>query len=761
MIAHRGHISLWLAAGLLYAVGARAQVGTDPHIGFIHPAGGQRGTTVEVLCGGMLLQGASGVHISGAGLQASVVKYHRFFQQNDGPRIRNALERAQQILEKKMGKSLDAEFKRDRIIGKDAEMVMKAAGITEEDFVLLEEYRRLAADKKRQLNPQLQEDVTLKIAIAPDAKPGPREIRILTPKGLSNPMSFYVSEFPEIAEQEPNNVEAGTEIAKTLPVVLNGQILPGDVDRFSFNATKGQRLVIAAKARELVPYLADAVPGWFQATVALYDDQNREVAYSDDFRFDPDPVLFSEIPANGRYTLEIRDSIYRGREDFVYRVTVGEIPFVTGVFPMGGQKGADAVPVEVTGWNVKTKQTVVPLGTASPGVRPVALDLGGKSSNRVPFIADELPDCVEKEPNDTPDKAHWLPQAMVVNGRIDRSGDRDVYRFACRAGEAIVAEVYARRLNSPVDSMVVVTDASGKQLVSNDDHEDKGAAFVTHHADSRVLFKAPAGGAYFFHIVDTQNQGGPEYTYRFRVAEQRQDFALRVTPASVNGKPGESVPIAVYALRKDGFSGDINLEVKGGPAGMLFSGTRLPAGEDMVRSTLTIPPSFKGGPVKMTMVGTARVNGVDVVREAAPAEDMMQAFAYRHLVPADDWMLTVAREKAGGASALKVSQSAPVRIRKGGTARVSLNGPPLDSNAEYVFQLSEAPDGLTVVESSTSRNTIQFVLGADPKLAKVGTKGNLIVEAYVARVSKDDDSEEKRKTLIGILPAIPFEVSAL
>lgn len=761
MRAFRCHIALWLSAGLLFTASARAQVGTDPHVGFIHPAGGQKGTTVEVLLGGMLLQGTTNVHVTGGGVTASIVKYHRFFQQNDGPRIRNALERAEQILEKKLGKDLDVEFKRDRIQGKDAEMVMKAANVTEEDFVLLEEYRRLAADKKRQLNPQLQEDVTLKMAIAPDAKPGPREIRLLTPKGLSNPISFYVGDFPEIQEQEPNNADAGTQIAKSLPVVVNGQIMPGDVDRFSFKATKGQRLVIATSARELMPYLADAVPGWFQATVALYDAEGKEVAFADDFHFDPDPVLFCEIPKDGDYTFEIRDSIYRGREDFVYRVTLGELPFVTGVFPMGGPKDAAAVPVEVSGWNIKTKQATVPLASKGPGIRAVSLDLGGKPSNRIPFIVDEMPDCLEKEPNDTPDKAHWLPQAMVVNGRIDKPGDRDVYRFACKAGEAIVAEVYARRLNSPVDSMVMVTDAAGKQLASNDDYVDKAAAMATHHADSRVLFKAPTGGTYFFHIIDTQNKGGAEYTYRFRVAEQRPDFALRVTPASVNGKPGESVPIAVYALRKDGFSGEIALQVKGGPPGMVLSGARLPAGEDMVRSTLTIPPAFKGGPIKMALEGTARISGADVVREAAPAEDMMQAFAYRHLVPAGDWMLTVAREKVGGASALKVALSQPVKVRLGGTARISLSGPPLGSGEEYAFALSEAPDGLSVQDASTSRNSVQLVLAADSKLAKVGTKGNLIVEAYVARVVKDDDSTEKRKTLIGILPAIPFEVSAL
>ena len=69
----------------------------------------------------------------------------------------------------------------------------------------------------------------------------------------------------------------------------------------AFIARKGQHLVVAVSARELIPYLADAVPGWFQATLALYDAKGKELAYDDDFRFHPDPVLLCEIPKDGDY----------------------------------------------------------------------------------------------------------------------------------------------------------------------------------------------------------------------------------------------------------------------------------------------------------------------------------------------------------------------------------------------------------------------------------------------------------------------------
>ena len=75
------------------------------------------------------------------------------------------------------------------------------------------------------------------------------------------------------------------------------------MDRYRFAARAGQRLVAQVRARELIPYIADAVPGWFQAKLALFDAKGKEVAYADDFRFRPDPVLSYEVAADGDYVL--------------------------------------------------------------------------------------------------------------------------------------------------------------------------------------------------------------------------------------------------------------------------------------------------------------------------------------------------------------------------------------------------------------------------------------------------------------------------
>ena len=229
-------------------------------------------------------------------------------------------------------------------------------------------------------------------------------------------------------------------------MVLNGQILPGEEDCYVFSARKGQRIVAAARARALVPYLADAVPGWFQATLTLRNPAGNEVAYADDNRFDPDPLLTCVIPADGEYTLEVKDAIYRGREDFVYRIALGEVPFLTDVFPLGGRVGATTT-FAFAGWNLPAQELTLDLKDSRPGsALAIGLRPPEAGSNRLDIAVGQLPEQTEREPNDRSDSAALIRLPCVVNGRISTDGDTDVFAFHARAGEVIVAEITAAAL---------------------------------------------------------------------------------------------------------------------------------------------------------------------------------------------------------------------------------------------------------------------------------------------------------------------------
>jgi hypothetical protein len=359
------------------------------------------------------------------------------------------------------------------------------------------------------------------------------------------------------------------------------------------------------------------------------------VAYDDDYRFKPDPTILCEVPRDDEYVLSIYDSIYRGREDFVYRITIGELPFVTSSFPLGGPVGTRE-PIKMKGWNLESEEIPSPAAHASPGIHLLAARHEDLVSNRVPFALDTLPDCLEKEPNDTLKRAQSVDLPIINNGRMDHPNDCDVFKFPGQAGQAVVAEVCARRLDSPLDSVLKLTDSSGKLLAWNDDYEDLGSGVNTHHADSYLLARLPAAGTYYVHLSDTARNAGEEYAYRLRISEAQPDFALRVVPSSISLRSKSSAQLSVYAIRKDGFTGPIKLELKNPPSGFSASPVSLTGTQTVARLYVKTSLAETPEPVELTVGGSAKIGQREVSHEAMPAEDRMQAFLWRHLVPATD-----------------------------------------------------------------------------------------------------------------------------
>ncbi len=637
------------------------QPAQNQYIGYVYPAGGQQGTTFPIRLGGQSLQYASDLTVSGRGVSVRLVDYYRVMSNEEFTLLRqqmNELRKKETTVSDALAAKMSW-FEFPGPIGavdesKPGEKPKKEGPRSRNELAkekMIERIQRIFAEDER--NPAVRSQTELvfaEVTVAPDAEPGRREIRVITKRGVSNPLPFYVGQVPEVARkpmktcqlpllgkeymaqrQRPSDEE---EMRVTLPCTMNGQIAPGEMNRYRFQAKKGQRLVISAKARDLVPYVADGVPGWFQAVMRLTDASGKELAYDDDFRFNPDPLIDFEVPEDGEYVLTIHEALFRGRESFVYRITVSELPFVTSIFPLGGRAG-EPVKVEMDGWNLGKATLALPSKDARPGRYMVAASNGKFVSNAVPFALDSLPECLEKEPNDEPSKAQKVQLPIIINGRIDRPGDWDVFEVEGKAGQTIVAEVMARRLGSPLDSFLKVTSTDGKIIALNDDHHDAASGLNTDHADSYLMVKLPTDGKYFIHLGDTRRHAGKEYAYRLRIGEPRPDFQLRLIPSRLVMPSKGSASVTVYAIRKDGFDGSIKLSFKNLPEGFESPGATLAAKNVAVRLSLRTSIEVTMKPINVTVVGTAKAGDQEVVREAAPAEDRMQAFLWRHLLPAD------------------------------------------------------------------------------------------------------------------------------
>ncbi len=786
-----------------------------PHIGYLYPAGGKQGTTLKVLAGGQLLRGASDVYITGEGVHASIIKYYKPIRNLMPDQRRELLRRLVAAKEKRLAEMPgntrpqylpfpgERRSRRGRPKNKAKNKTGEPASqkqsedpnpkpVVVPEHPLLEQlegkslrelyhvvdtFLNFKELKKKQLNRQLMEMVLIEVRIDPGATPGDRELRFKTPLGLTRPVCFQVGTLPEVCELEPNDTRAFTNLPEAppikLPALINGQVMPGDVDRFRFHARRGQKLVIQANARRLIPFLADAVPGWFQATLTLYDEKDREVAFADDYRFHPDPVLRFQVPTDGVYELEVRDAIYRGREDFVYRLAVGELPFIDRIFPLGARLGTESM---ATAHGPHLSKTRLKLDTR-PGINRIrsgALSQGGRTTNEMLYVVDELPEKNETEPNDEVSRAQSVSLPQIVNGRISRSGDVDLFKFEGRRGDELVAEVTARRLHSPLDSMLRVTDATGTVLAWNDDnvkkeghlHPDMGT--LTHHADSYVHTRLPRDGTYYVRLTDTRRQGSEAHAYRLRISHPRPDFTLYVSPSSLTIPPSGVAVLTAYVLRKDGFRGDINVALKDAPAGFALNGARIPFGRTQVRMTLSATGKPLKQPIALHLEGRAcvhpvaevpRFDGETVVRPARPADNVMQAFLWRHLVPTRQ--LLVAFSRGGQRRPLQIV-GAPLRIQQGSVAEVRIKGPKSSPGREIKLELSDPPPGVSIEKVRFVGGSVALQVKLEEGNLKPGFTGNLIVQAsvdYEVKAKQGDKAPpRKRRHTLGMLPAIPFEV---
>jgi len=744
-------------------LGGTAFAQQGPHLAYVYPAGGKVGTTFQITVGGQFLLTASNAFVTGPGASATVLDHNRPMNQKDFNDLRDRL------------KTLQDKFQATRR-GNSGTNVWTAADAVERQQI---REKILKNPPNRTANPAMIDTVIIKVSIAANAAPGEREIRLATPNALSNPLRFCVGTLPEITKlaAKPTNPDLDKYIEKmggrpapvgtpkyethvSLPAVVNGQIMPGGVDRYRFLATRGQQIIIAASARELIPYLADAVPGWFESVLTIYDAKGKELASGERFHFRPDPVIHFEVPCDGEYTVEIHDSIFRGREDFVYRLAIGELPFVTGIFPLGGKSGENT-SVILTGWNLPEKT----FSSGNTNVESGITSLDGNFINPVPFAVDNLPECSEREPNDSVKTAQAVTLPVIVNGHIGKPGERDVFKFEGHAGQQIVAEVFARRLDSPLDSFLRLTDADGKQLAFNDDFEDKGSGLNTHHADSYLTATLPADGTYFVHLNDTQGQGGPEFAYRLRISEPQPDFALRAVPSSISLRAGMSAPMTVFALRRDGFTNAINLELKAAPAGFSLSGARIAEGQDKAQFTLKAPPQSSEKPVAIAIEGHALIGGKLVTRDAVPADDRMQAFLYRHLVPSKELAVTVnGAQRLFMRDAFKIISATPVKILPGGTARVRVSTPPGNFSERFKLELNNAPEGISLTTVSAIPAGLELVFACDAEKMKAGAMGNLICDVVPKNqgpaTPQKKFGNQPRRGAVATLPAIPFTIPA-
>ncbi|HEV1284326.1 MAG TPA: hypothetical protein VNU44_03420, partial [Bryobacteraceae bacterium] len=288
--------------------------------------------------------------------------------------------------------------------------------------------------------------VTVELEVSPDAEIGPVSFRLLTPLGTSPEGKFLIEPYyGEAPDKEPNDTPESA-FETFLPAVLAGAISrPGDIDYFKIQVKAGQELSFLNGAMLIGSAL--------QPVVTILDsDLNVIATYGENGG--SEQVMFARrFDKAGAYYIRIEDYQRSGRASNFYRIIVGEFPLVLGAFPLGLQSGSTA-DLAIRGYHTLGKLRVD--GKPSP-------DSEDTLTLRPENAFDTVRVALGAEP-EIQSQGGAIGVPVTVNGRIDKPGVENRYRFHAAKGEQVIFEVSARRLGSDLDSYLEVLDAKGQPI---------------------------------------------------------------------------------------------------------------------------------------------------------------------------------------------------------------------------------------------------------------------------------------------------------
>ena len=681
------------------------------YIGYLYPAGGRAGSEVEILVGGQGLVGVRSVILTGGGI-SDVVCENVPGMPVPSSSQRRYLHRWVRQIEKGDRSFLPLPTGENATIDwHHSAWYSKLNELSALQYELVTQFLFIPRNSL-QMSPSIAQRVIVRFKIAPDASPGRRELRLAGGSWISNPMPFYIGKAPEFAEpryQPPPSKKKNGSF--TWPCVLNGQIRPGETDCFDFEAKKGDVMYFDLKGRVLQPFLGDGVPGHFQAVLEVTDENGSRLAFADDRYFDPDPVLRFEAPATGRYRLLVRDALYRGREDFVYRIEIDGNPRPYRMLP----------PPEFAVTPVKFEEQV------------------GKD------VCLSIPSVVEDV----------LPKAGACRA----------WSFRAEKGETIVADVWARRLASPVDALLEIFGPDGKRICVCDDVRRPRIGLVMQHMDPTVMFTAPVSGRYRAVVRDNAGAGGPDYRYYLRIDRPRPDFRAYGCPSVV--ECGGIGIFSVVVERRDGFSGPVKIALRNPDGYRIVGENTVPAGCERAFFTLD------GSSAKRGQRQTFRLEASDgnITRPVVPGTEAMQAFAYTHLIPCegDFYVTRNGRYWASRYFSWKEKTPPAIKLYPGSRTVITLKtANPKYLPAEFTFTgmaLHEQPQGVLIedvkYEKEKGQITATIRVAAD---AKPITVNQIFVcsmtfrERYKDR--KTGQAKYRKSRASGLLPARRLIVEA-
>lgn len=435
------------------------------------------------------------------------------------------------------------------------------------------------------------------VTIAADCPLGIHEARVMSRLGISSTRVFSVGSIPESVHPQPS-VTVAAAIHLDMNSICNATLPSRAVNHYKFVAEKGQRILVDCAAK--------GIDSKMNPVVVVADSEGRDLVVE---RRGGAIDFTAEETAD--YIVKVHDLTFNGGAEYFYRLAIRNIPSNTPI-------------------------------VRQPGTRAVS------SFSWPPQQLAAAPSLDESEPNNSAEQAQKITLPCDVAGSFFPAADIDTFEFVAKKGEEWWVEVASERLGRPTDPSVVVQRVVGEGAAatlvdvvelsdiaspikrSSNGYSYDGPPYNSGSTDVLGKVAIPEDGVYRLQILDlfggTRNDA--RNVYRLIVRKAQPDFAIVSWALHMNLRNGDrnalSKPIAlrggttmaleVVAVRRDGFDGEIQLEMTELPEGVTSTGMSIPPGQSRGIMLLTARDDAPRGLTLAKFIGRGTIDDKEVVR---------------------------------------------------------------------------------------------------------------------------------------------------
>jgi hypothetical protein len=242
--------------------------------------------------------------------------------------------------------------------------------------------------------------------------------------------------------------------------------------------------------------------------------------------------------------------------------------------------------------------TVAVMAFAHPPAASVRFHGGGAAVYRLRLGHDTTDVGLTAPPPPDPAPAEPLPAPFTLAREIASDGSPERIQFPAAKDTSLVIAVRARTLGSPLDAVLVIEDAEGKQLAEEDDRDGD--------PDPLLTFKAPSDGPFTAAVRDRFGRGGQGFRFQLDLRQPEPSVDASAASHSATLAAGQTAEVKVTVHRRHGHAAPLALRADGLPAGVTADNQAVPDSGGELTLTLTATPSASGhsGPFQVAVVET-------------------------------------------------------------------------------------------------------------------------------------------------------------